>query len=36
MQLFGGFFIALDSLPIWVQWVKWLSIFRYGVEVCVW
>lgn len=33
LQLFGGFFIALDSLPVWVSWLKWLSIFRYGVEV---
>ena len=32
-QLFGGLFISLDSLPVWLQWLKYLSVFRYGVEV---
>ena len=33
VQLFGGFFIALDSLPVWLRWIKYLSLFRYGLEV---
>ena len=32
-QLFGGFLIALDSLPGWIRWMKYLSLFRYSVEV---
>ena len=33
MQLFGGFLISLDSLPVYVSWLKYLSIFRYATEV---
>lgn len=32
LQLFGGFFIALRSLPEWLRWIKYLSLFRYGLE----
>ena len=32
-QLFGGLLIALESLPPWVQWLKYLSFIRYGIEV---
>ena len=35
MQLFGGFLIALDSLPQWLQWLKYGSFFRYGTEASV-
>ncbi|XP_064387242.1 broad substrate specificity ATP-binding cassette transporter ABCG2-like [Halichondria panicea] len=31
-MLFGGLFISLDSLPVWLQWIKYLSLFRYSVE----
>jgi len=36
----AGFFIALDSLPVWLRWIKYLSLFRYALEassmaVCV-
>ena len=35
-QLFGGLLIALESLPPWVQWLKYFSFIRYGIEVsCV-
>ena len=33
LQLFGGFLIALDSLPGWIHWMKYLSLFRYAIEV---
>lgn len=32
-QLFGGLLIALDSLPEWIGWFKYLSFMRYGIEV---
>lgn len=32
-QLFGGLLIALESLPPWVQWLKYFSFIRYGIEV---
>ncbi len=25
--------MALSSLPAWLQWLKYLSLFRYAVEV---
>lgn len=31
-MLFGGFFISLSSLPVWLSWLKYLSLFRYGTE----
>lgn len=33
LQLFGGLLIALESLPPWVQWLKYFSFIRYGIEV---
>jgi hypothetical protein len=33
VQLFGGFLIALSSLPEWIHWIKYLSLFRYALEV---
>jgi len=32
-QLFGGFLIGLSSLPEWIQWMKYISLFRYAIEV---
>ncbi|KAL5486908.1 hypothetical protein EMCRGX_G019448 [Ephydatia muelleri] len=31
-MLFGGFLLALASIPAWVRWMKYLSLFRYSVE----
>jgi ATP-binding cassette subfamily G (WHITE) protein 2 len=31
-MLFGGFLITLESLPVWLQWLQYFSIFRYSVE----
>ena len=33
LQLFGGFLIGLSSLPVWINWMKYISIFRYAIEV---
>ena len=30
MILFGGFYINVDSLPLAIQWVQYLSIMRWG------
>ena len=32
-QLFGGLLIALESLPVWISWLKFLSFIRYAMEV---
>ncbi|XP_064387241.1 broad substrate specificity ATP-binding cassette transporter ABCG2-like [Halichondria panicea] len=31
-MLFGGFLIGLSSIPDWISWMKYLSIFRYSIE----
>ena len=33
LQLFAGFLIALSSLPEWISWIKYLSLFKYSLEV---
>lgn len=26
--LFGGFLANKDSIPVWLRWISWLSVFR--------
>jgi hypothetical protein len=33
LQLFGGALIGLSGLPAWISWMKYVSVFRYSVEV---
>lgn len=28
--LFGGYFVTLDSVVVWLKWIKVLSPFKYG------
>jgi len=28
--MFGGFLIAIDSIPEWLRWLQWLSAYRYA------
>lgn len=30
MSLFGGFFLNIDSLPFYLAWMQYLSLFRYS------
>ena len=30
MILFGGFYINVDSLPVWLAWLQYLSIMRWA------
>lgn len=29
--LFGGFLANKDSIPVWLRWISWLSVFRWVV-----
>ena len=33
VQLFGGLLVALNSLPSWIGWMKYISFIRYATEV---
>jgi len=33
MMLFGGFLVNTGSLLDWLEWIKYISIFRYGINV---
>uniref|UniRef100_H2Z7M0 ABC transporter domain-containing protein n=1 Tax=Ciona savignyi TaxID=51511 RepID=H2Z7M0_CIOSA len=33
MMLFGGFLVNIGTLLDWLEWVKYVSIFRYGINV---
>jgi ABC-type multidrug transport system permease subunit len=30
--LFAGLLISLDSLPVWVAWLRYFSFMKYGIE----
>jgi len=32
-QIFGGFFISLNSIPDWLAWLQWFSFFKYSFAV---
>ncbi|KAI9001767.1 P-loop containing nucleoside triphosphate hydrolase protein [Hyaloraphidium curvatum] len=32
MMVFGGLFINLNTIPVWLRWLQWFSIFKFGVE----
>ena len=33
LQVFGGVLVNLNSLLDWLSWIKYISIFRYAIEV---
>ncbi|XP_054160065.1 protein white-like [Oppia nitens] len=34
-MLFGGFFLNNDTIPVWLNWIKYLSWFYYGNEALI-
>ncbi|XP_071951994.1 broad substrate specificity ATP-binding cassette transporter ABCG2-like [Antedon mediterranea] len=32
MVVFGGLFINISSLPVWLQWLQYLSMFRFSLN----
>lgn len=34
-MLFGGFFILVEALPVWLQWPIWLSPFYYALAAAL-
>jgi len=32
MSLFGGFFLNIESLPWWVSWLQYTSLFRFSFQ----
>ncbi|XP_043912558.1 broad substrate specificity ATP-binding cassette transporter ABCG2-like [Protopterus annectens] len=32
MMVFGGFLVNLNAMLDWLSWIKWISIFRYGMN----
>lgn len=33
LMLVGGFFV--DGIPYWLEWLKYLSVFKYGYHACL-
>lgn len=31
-QMFAGFLISFDQLPVWLAWLKYPSFFKYGYQ----
>jgi len=31
-MLFGGFFANLSSIPVWISWIQYISVFKWGFE----
>lgn len=32
MVVFGGFYVNVESLPVFIQWMQWLSLMRYSFK----
>ncbi|KAM3864638.1 broad substrate specificity ATP-binding cassette transporter ABCG2b [Diretmus argenteus] len=32
MMVFGGFLVNLNSMLVWLSWLEWISIFKYGLN----
>lgn len=32
MMVFSGLLVNIASIPEWLRWIKWLSLFRYGLN----
>lgn len=32
-QIFGGLFVNIANMPTWLQWIQYLSIVRYSLNV---
>ncbi|RKP06504.1 ABC-2 type transporter-domain-containing protein, partial [Thamnocephalis sphaerospora] len=30
MMIFAGLFVNLAGMPVWIRWIKWLSLMKYG------
>jgi len=33
MMIFGGLLVNIASLPVWLRWVQYLSVFRYSLNM---
>ena len=33
MMVFGGFLVEISSVIRWLSWIKWISIFRYSINI---
>jgi len=33
MMVFSGLLVKLSTVPLFLQWIKWFSIFRYSMNV---
>ncbi|XP_011408115.2 PREDICTED: ABC transporter G family member ARB_01379-like [Amphimedon queenslandica] len=34
-MLFGGVLLTLDTIPVWIRWLQYVSLFRYSIEAIV-
>jgi len=32
MMIYSGMLVLVDTVPAWLRWIKWLSIFRYSMN----
>ena len=33
MMVYSGVLVNIETIPRWLQWINWLSIFRYSINV---
>lgn len=34
MMVFSGLLVNIETVPVFLRWMQWLSIFRYSMNVC--
>ena len=35
LLLFGGFFLSLNSVPVWLSWIQYISIFKWSLQALI-
>ena len=35
LMLFGGFYVNLSTAPVWISWIQYISVFKWGYQPLV-
>lgn len=32
LMVMGGFFVNTNTIPVWLKWIEYISMFKYGFQ----